>query len=350
MSCPRRAHRLVVAALAVLVLLTLPQLSCRPLINGSPSVRWWLFAHFGASQLCPKLLERGVGLRLTPGGNVVGRFFPDHCEQQLDEARHLVRLTFGGTGYAWTPIAGRIGFAVDTAVDYAMDFQLADDAVYVWGRTTQLPMAPVFRVGSIENKVVDWANRTPAGYLTSAFGSQLAQGQLASGFTVVRGDHGDEFSLGILSPPARPVRTFAPSGANRIVLLDERIEVHPQQLDFLGPFEITKAGQALYLRLHNAGGPVDLLAYPLGDADRWRSALQLGAPPGPPPGWPLAASVILPGEQQLRLPLPPGRYSLVVEHGTRAGVAMPAFNVLQGLGAGSAVLGVLVELGDANSM
>jgi hypothetical protein len=118
-------------------------------------------------------------------------------------------LAFSGTGFAWTPLAGRVGFAVSATVDYRMDFFLAEDATYVWAKPARIVYGPDFRMGAIENKLVDWAAQGPAGYMVSTFGSQIVQGQLSNGFTVVHTDQGDEFSIGLLMPPARPQKYFA---------------------------------------------------------------------------------------------------------------------------------------------
>ena len=179
----------------------------RGAINDSPQIRWWLFSNFGASQLCPEMLKRSAPLRLAPAGNVIGRLFPNGCQHRVDEQRRTISIEFMGTGYAWTPIAGRVGFAAHAAIEYRPDFSLQSDAMYVWARTERLIFPPQFRVGSIENRMVNWAqNQTPMGYLTNTFGSQITSSQLSSGFTVVRTDAGDAFSLGILVPPNVPAR------------------------------------------------------------------------------------------------------------------------------------------------
>src|SRR5687767_6700329 len=88
----------------------------RSAINDSPEIRWWLFSRYGAERMCPEMQRRSAPLRLTAGGNVIGRLFPSSCQSQVNEARRTVSLEFTGSGYAWTAIAGRVGFSVRAGV------------------------------------------------------------------------------------------------------------------------------------------------------------------------------------------------------------------------------------------
>ena len=90
----------------------------RGAVNDSPDIRWWLFSSFGASHMCPEMLKHSAPLRLTNGGNVIGRLFPNACTHRVDEQRRTVSLEFTGTGYAWTPIAGRVGFSAHAGANF----------------------------------------------------------------------------------------------------------------------------------------------------------------------------------------------------------------------------------------
>src|SRR4051812_4863830 len=57
----------------------------RSAVNDSPDIRWWLFSSFGASHMCPEMLKHSAPLRLTNGGNVIGRLFPNACTHRVDE-------------------------------------------------------------------------------------------------------------------------------------------------------------------------------------------------------------------------------------------------------------------------
>ena len=60
--------------LSWLALTALLLTGCRSFVNSSPNLRWWLFANFGADQLCPEMLKRGAPLKLKPNGNTINLF------------------------------------------------------------------------------------------------------------------------------------------------------------------------------------------------------------------------------------------------------------------------------------
>jgi hypothetical protein len=321
----------------------------RGAVNNSPEVRWWLFSNFGASQMCPEMLKRSAPLRLMNGGNVIGRLFPTACQHRVDEQRMTVSLEFTGTGYAWTPIAGRVGFSAHAGVEYRADFSLQDDATYVWARAERLLFAPEFRVGSIENRLVDWAqNQSPVGYLTNTFGAQVTQSQLLSGFTVVRSDDGDAFSLGILMPPERPRQPFRSGGDGRVLVDADTAEVRVEQVDFLGPIVVEESGQSLFFKYGVVGPTAEALLWSRADADAWRERLQTGAvlaPPSAPAlfGFTLSAGVT----EEQRVPLPPGQYVLVVDNSSRVGRVNPPWNpLLNAVGANPLILSYRLEVGE----
>jgi hypothetical protein len=336
------------AAVAALGLLGASCGLFRGAINSSPGIRWWLFSHYGAEKMCPEMLKRGAPLNFVPGGNTIGRFFPTTCNTQVDDGRQMATIHFSGTGYGWTPIAGRVGFSMETAVEYRPDFQLTDDAVYVFARTNRVVYGPVFTIGSIENRLADWASRTPAGYLASTFGSQIVESRLGSGFTVVRTDQGDDFAIGILTPPARPPHPFHMDTEDRIVLANETTEVRTGQVDFIGPLEVADTGQALYLHFKLQGPAVDALVMTRAAADPWREGLQTGTVLARPVYPPVTSFVVQPTiEQKQRVRLPPGQYYLVVDNSGVVGSVAPPWNPMNVLGGGAAILSVSVELGDA---
>jgi hypothetical protein len=333
-----------------LLLLACTAVGCpcvRGVVNSSPSLRWWLFSNFGAERMCPEMTKKGAGLKLAPDGNTIGRFFPSRCRHDVSDATQTVTVHFGGTGYAWTPVAGRVGFSVDASVEYAMDFWMGEDSMYIWAKTKRVVYGPEFKVGSVENRVVDWATRSPAGYLANTFGSQIVQGQLANGFTVVHTDNGDEFTLGILQPPARPKRPYATSGGDKFVFANETTEVRFDQVDFLGPFEVVDTDQALFLRMRVNGPNVDVLLVHRGTGDLWRDGLQQGQRLGPPPNPPIMGFVIPPnGEVRQRIKLPPGQYYAVIDNSTRMGAVGPPWNPLSVVGGNLALVSYSAELGD----
>jgi len=322
----------------------------RGAVNASPELRWWLFSNFGAGQVCPEMLKRGAPLRWGPNGNVVGRFFPSTCRHDVNDSAQTVTIHFGGTGFTWTPVAGRVGFSVEASVEYGMDFWMGEDAIYVWAKTRRVVYGPEFRIGSVENKIIDSTTKSPLGFLTNEMGSQIVQGQIASGFTVVHADQGDEFTLGILQPPARPKKPFDTSEGDRFVFANETTEIHNGQIDVLGPFEIPDTDQSLFLRMRLSGNPVDALVLPRAVCDPWREAIQQGAPLGPPPAAPIFAFVVQPGSSETRqkVRVPQGQYYVVIDNSSRIGSVSPPWNPLSPLGAGTVVMSYTAEAGEAD--
>ncbi|MES1188430.1 MAG: hypothetical protein ABUL60_31735 [Myxococcales bacterium] len=343
--CLRRS-----AWLGLSALLLLATSGCglfRSSVNASPELRWFLFSNFGAQRMCPEMLKRGAPLKLAANTNTIGRFFPERCTTQVNDAAQTVTLAFSGTGFAWTPVAGRMGFAVSATVEYRMDFFMGDDATYVWAKPARIAYGPDFRMGAIENKLVDWAAQGPAGYMVSTFGSQIVQGQLSSGFTVVHTDEGDEFSLGLLSPPARPQRFFGAS-SERTSLDRDTTEVRVDQMDLIGPLDVPSSGQALFLRFQVTGPALDVIVIRRGAGDLWRSGLQLGAALAPPPEAPLAQFPLQPGQEaRQQIPLPAGQYYVVLDNSQRMGAVNPPWSPLGIVGGNAAVVAYSVELGSA---
>jgi hypothetical protein len=317
-------------------------------VNASPSLRWWLFSNFGAQRLCPEMMKRSAPLRLMQGGNAVGRFFPDACNTNVNHAAQTVTLNFSGSGYAWTPVAGRVGFTAGAAIDYRMDFYMAEEAVYIWAVPAQVLRGPDFKVGGIEYPLANFAAQGPGGYLVNTFGAQLMQSQLAAGFTVIHGDDGDEFTLGRLSPPQRVASPFV-RGRERFSMANETTEIKSGQIDFLGPFEIVDGDQALFLRTRLTGPSVDVVVVSRSVGDVWRKGLEMGAPLGPPPSPPVSGWVLTPGpERQDTLRLAPGQYYVAIENGTRVGSVNPPWSPLGVIGGNVAVIAYMAELGEVD--
>ena len=220
--------------------------------------------------------------------------------------------------------------------------------MYVWARTERLLFLPEFRVGSVENRIVDWAqNQSPVGYLTNTFGTQVASSQLMSGFTVVRSEEGDAFSLGILMPPERPRQPFKSGGDGRVLVDADTAEVRVEQVDFVGPIVIEESGQSLFFKYQLSGPAAEALLWSRADADAWREQLQAGAalaaPPAPPSvAFPLSVGVA----QEQRVPLPPGQYMLVIDNSSRVGRVNPPWNPLNAVGVNPVVLSYRLEVGE----
>lgn len=293
---------------------------CRPAINSSDSVRWWLFSNFGAQRICPEMMKHGVPLKLSlVSPNAIGRFFPSQCGIRVIDAERSVIVDVTGSGYATLPITRRVGFYAGLSIEYGMDFRLEEDATYVWGRYKRLMNAPDLRLLGVENQIVNLATQTPAGDLATLLGRGILEGELAKGFTVVRLEDGDDFTLGHLEPPERPKRQFATS-KDKTVLGSDTSEIRAASRDYLGPFEMAKAG-SMTVHLRVAGAPAEFLLVDKGLGDAWRQPYEAARPIGPPPGQPLAYGSAPVGETVRTFPLNPGLYYLVVENRAAAPAA-----------------------------
>ncbi len=310
--------RLRSAFLAMIVLaLAVAGVGCpclRGAVNASPELRWWLFSNFGASHICPEMQKRGVPLKLPAFGNAsIGRFFPQQCYVQVDDARKAIVMSTNGTGYATLPFTRRVGFYVGMSVEYLPDFRLEEDSTYVWGRFSRFMTQPEMRIVGVENSVVNLATKTPLGDVASIIGNSILASEIGRGFTVVRQDDGDDFAIGHLDPPQKPKRQFK-SGEDHVVLASDLTSVYGSSRDYLGPFEITdnKAAFFFHARIDNA--PVVYAIVERSVGETWRRSYETVQPMGPPPGMVFGQGQIPPGEVNLKFPVPPGTYYFVIEN------------------------------------
>ena len=286
----------------------------RGAVNASDGLRWWLFSNFGASKICPEMLKRGVPIKFAPlGPNTVGRYFPQQCNVQVNDASHTMAVTVSGTGYAMLPFTRRIGFYAAISVEYRPDFRMEEDAVYVWGRFNRMLAPPDLRLLGVENRLVNLATQTPIGDVTTLLGQGIMTGEIAKGFTVVHKDDGDEFALGELVPPQRPPHPFMP-GKDHVMLATDVTEVRAASRDYLGPFAIDGNGAALYVKLRVQGAPVEFVVVDKQTGDVWQQSYDRGDPIGPAPGAPLAYGMAPVGDTSRGVPLNPGLYYVVVEN------------------------------------
>jgi len=253
----------------------------RSAVNANEGLRWWLFSNFGASRICPEVLKRGVPIKLGFDTHSIGRFFPQQCQVRVDDASRTIVMHAGGSGYAMLPLARRVGFVAYVGVEYRPDFRMEEDALYVWGRFNRLVTPPDLRLVGVENPVVSLATRTPLGDVATLLGNGLLANELGRGFTVVRQDDGDDFTLGILMPPAKPKRPFAPGRGRTLVAADPAVTIGAASREYLGPIEVSSGGAALYLKLEIQGAPLvwAVVTRPVGDAWRGATARRRCVPP-----------------------------------------------------------------------
>lgn len=291
---------------------------CSGVVNDSPDLRWWLFSNFGASKICPEMLKRGIPLKLQQTGNAsVGRFFPSQCNVQVDDSRKVMSMLVAGTGYVTLPVTRRIGFSVQMGIEYAPDFRLESDDIYVWGKFNRFTQQPSLNILGVENPIVNLAYNTPLGSVASVIGNGLVSSQIGQGFTVVRQDDGDDFTIGHLDPPAKPQRQFK-AGKDHQVLASDLANVSAASREYLGPFTVEEDNVSLFFHA-TVTGPAPL-TYNIAErsvGEAWRNTYTSAGPLGPPPGN-LIQRGPLTADTKLAFPLPQGVYYIVVENATPA--------------------------------
>lgn len=346
---PRRAVGAGVGLAALAASVSFGGCAC-PLIEGpvnaSPALQWFLFSNFGAQRICPEMMKQGVPLRLQANSPAIGRFFPMQCQHTVNDSARSVTVSFAGTGYGYISPAKRVGFSVQGSVDLIPSMQIAGDDVYVYGRLGRIVSGPNFNVAYIENPVVDVAtNIPPFGSIANFLGQQVVAGELTKGFTVVHNDKGDDFALGLLNPPSKPNHPFNVTGSERFTFANETVDVHQNQRDYLGPFEVAEAGRALYVVLNNQGPAVDVMVVNKYTGDVWRDQYQRGIMT-PPPGPVLAGAPLQQTyNDSRRYPLPQGSYYIVIDNTASAGIVSPPASLIP-LADAVARVSYVVQLGE----
>jgi len=293
------------------------------------------------------MTKRGAPLKLSDDQPTIGRFYPQRCDTRLidDEANKTFLVQFFGSGYAWTNITRRIGFDAAGVVEYDPDFLLDDGTMYLYFRTKHIA-ATSFQAGMIESGVANAALvMAPAGF-AEKFGRQVVAEELTRGFTVLRRTDGTvDFGLGIVEKGKAPFHPYQIK-EGKIVLANERIEVHSGQREFLGPFDVDSQGKALFLAASLDGAEaVDLLVVPKDAGDQWLSLYIHQAATTPPMYPPLmgdVATAVTPYRKTL--PVAKGRYYLVVDNTTTAGRVGPPANLFDDR---AALVNYAIQVGDA---
>lgn len=325
-------------------------------INSSPWLRWQVFAHFGADNVCTEMTKRGALLKVpvpVPGfPPAVGRFYPQTCQSALNDDKQTLSIWLTGNGYAWTPATQKMSFECSVAVEYKPDFHKDGDTIYVWFDVVDTP-APQFRIVHVEQAVTNVALRL---YPMEWFAGQLAQSfvttQLTKGFTVIREDDQDDFSLGRLSVGQRPVHPWEVEGDDRFTFANETTEIRGLQQDFLGPYEVDSKDRALYVKMQVNGPPVDVFVMTKDGGQAWRMQYQNSSPPaGPPAG----AQVIQTGQTPAAgifegwVPVPQGSYYVVLDNTGSVGMANPPLKIptpFDPSRAQTATVSYLIQMGD----
>ncbi len=298
---------------------------------------------FGLGQFCQQMTTRSAPLKLTADAPIVGRFFPQHCRQELLDNGDLW-VQFDGVGYAWTSLSKKATFSSAATITYNDDFRCADDnSIYAYF-DTRVISPPDFRLNQIEQPMANLVQGWIQPYVDS-FGRQMVSGKLAQGFTVIQGDDGaTDFDLGHLPLGRRPLHPFNVHGGGRVAWESDRTSVYASERDFIGPIAVQDSGRAIYITMQLDGQQsVSVLVLGKNEGD---AALKLyidyGAA-GPLPYPPRFADVVQYGVQYQRaVPVPAGMYYVVLDNTSRGAMPVLPFAV-----DGAAVVSYAIQIGDA---
>lgn len=282
---------------------------------------------FGLGEFCKEMTTQGAPLKLQDDQPVIGRFFARNCQSRVidTDARKSLVVQYEGTGYAWTNVSNRIGFASAGVIEYAPDFQMHDGAMYIYFRPRNIDSVS-FQTLVVESQLA----KTGAAVLGIDFdqmGRNIVRSQVERGFTVIRYNKSGEteFGLGIIPTGQRPFHPFQIKSTDKRMLANERTEVHSGQHDFVGGFEAKKNGKALYITATVDGAPaIDVLVIPKGVGDLMiQNYVNNGGPTGltAPP---LLDEPLVAGQVWKRyVKIPKGRYYLLFDHSTSMGRTAP---------------------------
>ncbi len=295
--------------------------------------------------VCKQMTGRNVPLRLSNDSPVIGRFYPKQCT--ANEGDQLA-LTFSGFGYGWTNLTKKLTFTSGGAAAYRYDFQVTDGErcdIYAYFRPTRMGSTE-FRTYRIEAGAASLLNSfTNVG---DSFGREIVGKKLGEGFTVVAYDGQEtntDFALGILPLGQKPMRPFQVRGSDRITVENERVEVHQNQRDFIGPIVVEGEGRAIFVQARMDGAPaIDVALLRAQDAEPALVQYYEQPQAGPISVAPLVADVMQAGVELKRsLAVAPGIYYVLLDNTATAGSVAPPNNPLDDR---AAVVNYLIQIGD----
>ncbi|MEO7036735.1 MAG: hypothetical protein ABI548_22485 [Polyangiaceae bacterium] len=282
---------------------------------------------FGLDSFCAEMLKAGAPLKFGDDEPVLGRFFADSCQSQVldDDAHKSFVVQYTGRGYAWTNVTQRIGFASRGVIEYQTDFQLHDGAMYVYFRP-RLIDGEQFQTTLVESALAQ-GGLSAAGVNANDLGKHIVESQLRRGFTVIRrGSSGAmDFALGLVPAGELPFKPFEVKHTNKAIVANERTEVHAGQQDYVGAFEVTDSGQALYLTVALDGVPnADVLVVPkpVGDTMLTHYLQNAGGAALSTPAL-LDDTATQNNMWQRFVNVEPGRYYIVVDNSAQLGKSAP---------------------------
>jgi hypothetical protein len=281
---------------------------------------------FGLEQFCTEMQQRGVALKMQDGAPNIGRFFATSCQSQVidEERRQTIVIRYAGLGYGWTNVTQRVGFQAQGLVEYAPDFQMHEQAMYIYFRPRNVD-STTFKTTLVESSLAN-TGIVLTGAQPDQIGQDIVMSQLRRGFTVIRHSELGEtdFAMGVIPPGQKPYHPFTVVESDRLTLDNDRTEVHSGQQDYIGGFTVPEDDQALYLTMTLDGAPaVDILLLPKPNGDALLSSFTTR--PGPASPSVSAFGAVLQAGNMLRqyMPVPKGSYYLLVDNSSAVGQTAP---------------------------
>ncbi len=301
---------------------------------------------FGLEQFCAEMQRRGVALKLRDSDPNIGRFYATSCQSQVidEEQRQSVVVRYAGRGFGWTNVTQRVGFQSQGLVEYAADFQMHGEAMYIYFRPRNVDSTS-FQTTLVESQLAN-TGIAITGVRPDEVGQNIVQSQLRRGFTVIRyAESGEtDFAIGVVALGRRPFHPFQVVSSERQTLDNDRTEVHSGQQDYIGGFTVPDDDQALYLTMTLDGAPeVDIMLLPKAMGDGLIATYTTA--PGPAAPQSTAFGAVLRAGTQLRqyMPVPPGTYYLLVDHSAAVGQTAPPNVALDDR---AARIDYLIQVGD----
>lgn len=297
--------------------------------------------------LCSKVTTRSAPLRLSNDSPVIGRFFPASCAAEEGEQ---IDARIAGFGYAWTNVTKKLTFTMNGAASYRYDFSVLEEGpcdIYAYFRPARIDGSD-FRLQRIESGAAQMLNAfTNVG---ETFGRQVVSRKLQEGFTVIAYDGSEtnvDFGLGIVPKGKRPPRPYDMRGTERDNYESERVEVHAQQRDFIGPILVEGDHKAIFLNATVDGAPaIDVFVMRKTEGDlalrQYVDFPSVASLPAAPLAWDVVRAGV---ETKRAVPVPPGMYYVVLDNSSMAGQVGPPANAFDDR---AAVVNYLIQVGDAS--
>jgi hypothetical protein len=303
---------------------------------------------FALDRACSEMQKRPAALR--EGGETSGsatnptngRFFARTCTQNTAENGDLV-ISFSGVGYSYVSLAHKVTFQASATVQYDQDFLMSGEDLYAYFRNPKVS-SPNIQITVIEKTLPSIANQLTG--FGDKYAKQLLSERLRDGFTVRRRANSEtDFRAGIVQLGSWPVTGYQVQAG--LSLVNDRTEVHEQQRDYIGPFEIDDKDKAIYVSGRLDGAPaLNVVVVDDAVAKPWLEKYLTIGDATPPPG-PMLSHVVAQQNQEFRVKIgggTKGTYWLVLDNtATIPGGSTPPGNLLDDR---AGVVSYAVVLGD----